>query len=184
MTSVPEQGPGREHPGSRPWCPGYWPQCQPDLLTPPECGPCRGRVWPGAPSQLSHVDTPGGDGAPAGPLPSALPVAQPLFATSPGFRRFLAGFRVETEIQLLRLALQLGAGSPKHSSPVSSVSRAGLFLGKSVLCRTQALRAWGDGGTGRGGGGVFSKRGGSAVFASLCCVSFLAISPEFLPPAS
>lgn len=42
MTGIPEQGLGREHPGSWPWRPGCWPQCKPDLLT----GPAHAaRVW-------------------------------------------------------------------------------------------------------------------------------------------
>lgn len=122
------------------------------------------------------------DGTPAGPLPSASPVAQPLFATSLGFRRFLAGFRVETEIQLLRLALQLGAGSPKHGSPVSSVSHAGLVPGEECpLHNAGTAGLGGTGGTGRGGGVVFSKKGSVDLQClPVCVVFFLAISPEFL----
>lgn len=142
--------------------------CSPDLLTLPECGAGRGRVWPGAPSLLSPRGHSRCGRSPASPLPPAWPAAQPLFATSPGFYRFLAGFRMETEMQLLRLALQLGAGSPKPGSPVSSISHEGLFLGKSDPCTVQASWVWGEGDRERGRG-RFQQEGlcGSAVFASL-----------------
>lgn len=172
MTGVPEQGLGREHPGSWPWRPGCWPQCKPDLLTRPAHA---ARVWSwqrpsvaGGPSLLSPRGHSRCGRSPASPLPPAWPAAQPLFATFPGFYRFLAGFRLETEMQLLRLALQLGAGSPKPGSPISSVSHEGLFLGKSDPCIVQASWAWGEGDRERGRG-RFRREGlcGSAVFASL-----------------
>ena len=177
VTGIPEQSPGREHPGC-------WPQCKPDLLTPPECGAGRGQVWPGAPSLLSPHGHSRCGRSPAGPLPPTWPAAQPLFAASPGFCRFLAGFWVETEMQLLRLALHLGAGSPTLGCPVSSVSHEGWFLGKRVACAARASWAWGEGGPGEGEG-PFSAGGlcGPAVFASSHCTSSLGIGPGLLTPS-
>lgn len=91
VTGVPEQGLGREHPGSWPWRPGCWSQCKPDLLTRPAHA---ARVWSwqrpsvaGGPSLLSPRGHSRCGRSPASPLPPAWPAAQPLFALPEIFKQ-------------------------------------------------------------------------------------------------
>lgn len=153
-------GGGDRHPRAEPW------QGAPRLLASVQTRPAHtARVWsrqrssvaggtqPSLPAWTLQVWT-----EPRRPFPPAWPAAQPLFATSPGFCRFLAGFWVGTEMQLLRLALHLGAGSPKPGAPVSRGSHEGWFLGKSVPCPARASWAWGAGGPGEGEGPFLAGR--------------------------
>lgn len=103
-------GGGDRHPRAEPW------QGAPRLLASVQTRPAHtARVWSrqrssvagGTQPSLPRMDTPGVDGAPPA-LPSRLGLQLSPSPHPPASGRFLAGFWVGTEMQLLRLALHLG----------------------------------------------------------------------------